>query len=100
MFDPVAAENLRANYELRLGEDVFRAMVADCRFVIARGSAERPDAIIEADAATLAALIYENRQLTEAMRSGDIQIEGDVSAVARFLNLFPLPEPATPAIVV
>jgi DNA-binding HxlR family transcriptional regulator len=100
MFDPVAAENLRANYELRLGEDVFRAMVADGRFVIARGSAERPDAIIEADAATLAALIYENRQLTEAMRSGDIQIEGDVSAVARFLNLFPLPEPATPAIVV
>jgi DNA-binding HxlR family transcriptional regulator len=101
MFDPRAAEGLRANYELRLGEDVFRAVVADGRFEIARGSAEeRPDAIIEADPATLAALVYEGRQLAEALRSGDIETEGDESAVARFLTLFPLPEPAPPAIVV
>jgi ubiquinone biosynthesis protein UbiJ len=74
--------------------------VADGRFEIARGSAERPDAIIEADSATLAALIYESHRLAEAMRSGDIEIEGDESAVARFLTLFTLPEPPTPAIVV
>jgi DNA-binding HxlR family transcriptional regulator len=97
MFDTRAAEGLGASYELRLGEDRFRAEVADDRFEVVRGVADRPDAIIETDPATLTALVYEGRQLAEALRSGDIRIEGDESAVARFLGLFPLPEPAAPA---
>ncbi|HEX2134827.1 MAG TPA: helix-turn-helix domain-containing protein, partial [Microvirga sp.] len=56
MFNPRAANGLRASYELRLGEeDRFRAAVADGRFEIVRGSAERPDATIETDPGTLAA---------------------------------------------
>jgi DNA-binding HxlR family transcriptional regulator len=98
MFDPRAAEGLNASYELRLGEDRFRAEVADGRFEIARGGAEEPDAIMESDPATLAALVYEGRPLDEALCSGDIEIEGDESAVARFLGLFTLPEPAAPAV--
>ncbi|MDQ3922582.1 MAG: winged helix-turn-helix transcriptional regulator [Actinomycetota bacterium] len=97
MFDPLAADGLTASYELRLGEDRFRAEVADSRFEIVRGSAERPEATIETDAATLAALVYDGRHLPEAVRSGDVKIEGDESAVERFLRLFPLPEPASPA---
>jgi hypothetical protein len=93
MFDPRTAEGLGASYELRLGEDRFRAEVADGRFEIFRGVADRPDAIIETDAGTLAALVYDSRPLAEALRSGDLKIEGDESAVARFLTLFPLPEP-------
>ena len=96
MFDPLAAEGLAAGYELRLGEDRFHAEVADGRFKVARGSAERPDAVIETDPATLAALVYEGRQLAEAVRSGEVKIEGDEQAIARFLTLFPLPEPAAP----
>jgi DNA-binding HxlR family transcriptional regulator len=96
MFDPLAADGLKASYELRLGEDRFRAVVADGRFEVARGGAERPDATIETDAGTLAALVYDGRRLEEALRSGDVEIEGDESAVARFLTLFPLPEPAPP----
>ena len=96
MFDPLAANGLTASYELRLGEDRFRAEVADGRFEIVRGAAERPDATIETDAGSLAALVYEGRQLAEAVRSGDVKIEGDESAVERFLALFPLPKPATP----
>jgi DNA-binding HxlR family transcriptional regulator/putative sterol carrier protein len=95
MFDPRAAEGLNASYELRLGEDRFRAVVADGRFEVVRGGAEEPDATIEADPVTLAALVYESRPLAEALRSGDIKIEGDESAVERFLTLFPLPEPAS-----
>jgi DNA-binding HxlR family transcriptional regulator/putative sterol carrier protein len=95
MFDAQAAQGLRASYELRLGEDRFYALVADCRLEVARGGAqERPDAIIEADAATLAAVVYGGRQLEEALRAGDIEIEGEESAVERFVGLFPLPEPA------
>jgi DNA-binding HxlR family transcriptional regulator len=98
MFDPRIANGLRASYELRLGEDRFRALVADGRFEVERGSADRPHAIIESDAATLAALVYEGRQLDEALRSGDIKIEGDRSAVERFLGLFPLPVAAASAV--
>jgi DNA-binding HxlR family transcriptional regulator len=96
IFDPRAADGLNASYELRLGEHVFRAVVTDGRFEIVRGDAERPDATIETDASTLAALVYDGRDLAEAVRSGDVMIEGDESAVARFLTLFPLPEPASP----
>jgi DNA-binding HxlR family transcriptional regulator len=98
MFDLRAAEGLEASYELRLGEDSFRAEVADGRFEIIRGSAEQSDAIVEAeDAAVLRALVYEGRDLDEVLRSGDVRIEGDRQAVASFLTLFPLPEPAAPA---
>jgi DNA-binding HxlR family transcriptional regulator len=97
MFDPRAADGLKARYELRLGEDRFYAVVDDGWFEIARGGADRPDATIETDSGTLAALVYEGRQLDEALRSGDIKMEGDESAVERFLTLFPLPELAPPA---
>jgi len=98
MFDARAAEGLEASYELRLGEDRFRAVVDEDRFEIVRGGTERPDAIVEAeDAAVLRALVYEGRDLVEVLRSGDVRIEGDRQAVARFLTLFPLPEPAAPA---
>ena len=98
MFDPRAAKGIKASYELRLGEDVFRAEVADDRFEISRGNAggaERPDATIEAGPATLAALIYGGRKLPEALRSGEVEIGGNAEAAERFLTLFPLPEPAS-----
>ena len=98
MFDPEAADGLNASYELRLGEDFFRAEVADGRFEIGRGVADEPDAVVETDAGTLTALVYEGRQLAEALRSGDVRIEGDRQAVERLLTLFPLPEPAAEAV--
>ena len=94
MFDPQAGEGFEAVYELRLGEGRFRAEVADGRFGVARGEAERPDAIVETDASTLAGLVYEGRDLAEAARSGDLKIEGDREAVERFLTLFSPPAPA------
>ena len=98
MFDPRAGEGLTASYELRLGEDRFRAEVAEGRFEVERGTADRPDAIVEADSVTLAGLVYEGRDLAEAIRSGEVRIEGDGSAVECFLRLFPLPEPASSAV--
>jgi DNA-binding HxlR family transcriptional regulator len=94
MFDPQQAEGLVASYELRLGDDVFRADVAEGHFEIERGVADRPDAIVETDPATLAALVYEGRKFAEALRSEDVKTEGDIQVVERFVSLFPLPEPA------
>jgi DNA-binding HxlR family transcriptional regulator len=97
MFDPRAAGDLEASYELRLGEDRFRVVVNDGCFEIVRGVADRPDATIETGSATLATLVYEGCDLGEALRSGDVKVEGDETAVMRFLTLFPLPEPAAKA---
>jgi len=80
MFNPCAAEGFGASYELRLDEHRFCAVAADGRFEVARGSAEEPDATIETDASTLAALVYDGRELAEAVRSGNVKIEGDESA--------------------
>ena len=43
---------------------------------------------------TLSALIWERRELADALRAGDITIEGDQRAVTRFLELFPRPQAA------
>jgi DNA-binding HxlR family transcriptional regulator/putative sterol carrier protein len=94
MFDSKAAAGLEASIELRLGEDRFHAEVARGRLELARGSAHQPDAILSAGPDTLAALVYGGRKLAEALRSGNVKVEGDKSSVKRFLALFPLPERA------
>jgi DNA-binding HxlR family transcriptional regulator/putative sterol carrier protein len=98
MFDPRAAEGLDATFELRFGEDVFCAVVADGKFEVERGTADRPDATVMTDSEILAGLVYEGRDLAAALRSGDLKIEGDRSAVERFVGLFPLLEPAPPGV--
>ena len=94
-FDSHAAHGLRASYELRLGEDHFRIDVADDRIQVARGSADQPDATIDTDPDTINAVLWGDQSLADAQRSGNITIEGDTTAVERFLRLFPMPEPAT-----
>jgi DNA-binding HxlR family transcriptional regulator len=99
LFDRDAAAGLTASYELRLGPDVFRASVAGGELELARGSAEAPDATIETDPATLASLVWEGRKLTEAVRSGAVEVEGNRRALTRFLGLFPRPEPTEAPLV-
>jgi DNA-binding HxlR family transcriptional regulator len=93
LFDAGGADGLSASYELRLGEDRFHATVANGRFAVARGSADQPDAVIEGDPGTLSAVLWQDHSLTEALRSGDVKIEGTRPAVRRFLGLFPPPDP-------
>ena len=95
-FDADAAGGLTARYELRLGDHVFRIGVADRGIAVDRGAADDPDAVIETDPGTLSALVWERRELADALRAGDITIEGDERAVTRFLELFPRPRPAAP----
>ena len=96
-FDAHAAHGLRAGYELRLGEDRFRITVADDQLEVARGDAHRPDAIIDTDNDTIAAVLWGGRSLADARRAGTMTIEGDTATVERFVRLFPLPEPAAAA---
>jgi DNA-binding HxlR family transcriptional regulator len=77
VFDPAAATGPAESYELRFGEQRFHARVGDGALTIARGPAEDPDATIDTDPATLAALLWHGRA-------------SDQPAVARLRELFPL----------
>jgi DNA-binding HxlR family transcriptional regulator len=95
MFDPGAAGDLEARYKILLGDQAFGIEVEDGSIRVYRGAPTDPDARIETDVDRLADLVYEGGDLDEALRSGDIEIGGDRSAVERFMDLFSLPEPAS-----
>ncbi|MGB2710783.1 MAG: winged helix-turn-helix transcriptional regulator [Conexibacter sp.] len=94
LFDPVAAGDLRASIELRLGQQRFRVSIAAGQLEVERGAAPAPDAAIETDPTTLIQVLHGHRALAAAQRAGDLTIEGDRRVVTRFARLFPLPEPA------
>jgi DNA-binding HxlR family transcriptional regulator len=97
LFDPELAAGFEATIELRLDGQRFRAEVADGRLALVRGEAEAPQAVLTSDPGTLIALAHRRRTLDEAMRAGEVEVEGDGRAVERFLGLFTLPEPFSAA---
>jgi DNA-binding HxlR family transcriptional regulator len=94
LFDPEAAGDLDAAYELRLDGASFRVGVAGGELALARGRAAEPAATIELDEpGTLAAVLTGELPLDAALESGAVKIEGSKREVKRFLRLFPMPEP-------
>lgn len=93
LFDARAAGDLAATYELRLGDQIFRARVADGELEVERGEAPEADATIVSDPWPLGGLLWQGYALEDAERAGDVSVEGDRRAAARFLQLFPLPDP-------
>jgi DNA-binding HxlR family transcriptional regulator len=94
-FDAQAAANLRATFELRLGEERFRVQVANRRLELTRGNVEQPDATLHTDAATLRKLVFGDRQLDAALSVGDVTVSGDRPALSTLLKLFPRPAALT-----
>ena len=94
LFDPERAGDFEASLELRMGEDVFRAVIAGGKIDAGHGAPPSPDAILTLDPGTLLALIHEEISVADALASGVLALDGDRAAVERFVGLFPLPEPA------
>jgi alkyl sulfatase BDS1-like metallo-beta-lactamase superfamily hydrolase len=94
LFDPGAAHGFTATIALRLGENHFRIKVAHGQLHLTRGEPEHTVATLETDPQTLAALLYGGRPLQDVLRTGEVTIAGDGGVLARFLQLFPIPEPA------
>lgn len=92
-FAPGIAGDLRAAYQLRIGDDRFHAKIAEGRLELARGEIGDPDAVIEADVPTLRALVFARRPLADAVHAGEAVIEGDRRAAEHLLRCFPRPEP-------
>jgi DNA-binding HxlR family transcriptional regulator len=97
LFDAHAAGGLAATFELRLGDQVFRARVGEGELELERGEAPDADATITADPMTLGGVMWQHVGLNEAERAEAITVEGDRRAAKRFLGLFPLSESAPTA---
>ncbi|MEW9527446.1 winged helix-turn-helix transcriptional regulator [Microbispora sp. NPDC049125] len=96
LFAPERAQGLRATFALRLGEHRFRIQIGDGRITLERGEPDHPDAVIDTDPGTLAALLRKNLRVADALRTGDLTVDDPKGLVERFTGLFPLPDPATP----
>jgi len=79
-FRPEAAGELRATYEVRLGEIVVAARVQDGALTVTEGPAERPELTIHADLSL--------RTVLAGGTSDTIRLEGDEALFARFVELF------------
>jgi DNA-binding HxlR family transcriptional regulator len=86
-FVPENASELRASYELRLGDERFSVDVEQGTLAITRGSPRKADAIIETDPVTLRALAFGDRKLAGA----PVELRGDARLARKFFQLFARP---------
>ncbi len=86
-FVPSSAAELRACYELRLGEERFGAELDAGKLSITRGSPRHPDAVIETDPTTLRQLVFGDRKLAGA----PVELRGDARLARAFFRLFARP---------
>lgn len=94
LFDAAAAGDLKASYELRIGEERFRVDVEDGEIHLGRSGGEDAGVILATpDAPTMAAVLATQLPFEDAISSGALTIEGSRQAAKRFLRLFPMPEP-------
>jgi len=85
-FDPAKAGGLEASYELLLGEIPFDISVRGGVFEAARGEAEDPDATIRSDPSTIAGIVFGGNRLGNAVKAGDLAVEGSRQSVTRLLS--------------
>lgn len=81
------AAELRAAYELRLGEESFSIDVDHGTIAIARGAPRKPDAVIDTDPVTLRALVFGDQTLAGA----PVEIRGNKRLAQTFFRLFSRP---------
>jgi DNA-binding HxlR family transcriptional regulator len=89
-FRPEAARDLRASYELRLGEIVLHARVDTGRLEVGEGSLPDADLVVETDL-TLRALMCGELSPREAVKTGKVRLTGRPDLLDRFVEIFRIP---------
>jgi DNA-binding HxlR family transcriptional regulator len=89
-FDPHAARDLSASYALRFEHDHLAAYVTDGNLRIVREDPPDPDAVLDTDPRTLAALVTKRLTVPEALARGQLIVTGDRAAVDRLLAAVPI----------
>lgn len=86
-FAPAAAAGLRGTVQLRLPDDAFRLTVDGGLLEAARDDAGA-EAILTCAVRTVQDLVFEGRELEDAVRRNDAHVEGDTLLLKRFLGAF------------
>ena len=89
-FQPEAARELRADFELRLGEIVVHAHVDHGALEVDEGPLADADLVLETDVA-LHPLLTGELSPAEAIESGRVQITGKRKLFERFIEVFHIP---------
>jgi DNA-binding HxlR family transcriptional regulator len=89
-FRPEAARGVHVGYELRLGEIVLHARVADGTLAVGEGPLAKADLVIEAGPAIRAVLAGEVSP-AQAIESGSVQVSGNPALLERFAEMFQIP---------
>jgi DNA-binding HxlR family transcriptional regulator/putative sterol carrier protein len=89
-FRPEAARQLRADYELRLGEIVVHARIDHGALEVDEGSLEDADLVLETDV-TLHPLFTGELSPAEAIESGRVRVSGKRKLFERFVEVFHIP---------
>ncbi len=94
MFVGDRAGDARLTLAFRPGGDRFAAEVAAGVLLIERGEPDAADAVVAGAPEAIAGVVYGGRPVADAVASGELAVEGDVAAFARFMGLFTLPPKA------
>lgn len=86
-FRPELARGLRETYEARVDGDVFHVRIDDGALDVRHGPAAAPDATMTTDLTTFIAIGARLLPLDEAARQGLVEVEGDLSAAARWIEI-------------
>jgi putative sterol carrier protein len=82
------ALGVRAQYELRIDNEVFQAVIAEGKLRIAQGPPLDPSMTLITNLRTLIGLISGVISPNDALRSGKVSVEGNPDEVHRFVGFF------------
>ena len=91
MLDAGRAEGLDAVIGFRLGEEQFRAHLANGEIAIRRGEIADAELVFSGTPVSLAAAVYGGQPIAELEKAGLLSVEGNGRLAERFVTLFPLP---------
>lgn len=86
-FDETRTQGLRNTVRLQLPGDAFRVTVDGAELDVIRSDGPA-DATLTCAVRTMQDLVFDGRDLEDAVRSGDVRVEGDQKIVHRFLTAF------------
>jgi len=86
-FRPEQAQGINETYELHVDNEILQVQIEEGELHVKQGEAEKPDAIFHTDMQSYLGLLTGQIKPSDAVSKALIRIEGDTSALGRFLNI-------------
>ncbi|WP_100363894.1 winged helix-turn-helix transcriptional regulator [Diaminobutyricimonas aerilata] len=85
------ADGFAGSVRLKLVRDAFDVRVEGEHLQVARAAGAEPAVTIEGAESVIRSVMFERRELDDALESGELRIQGDRAAAGAFLKRFALP---------